>query len=125
MTIISTHRFHSYMYTPNPKTFRGSMKHMSKTQGYLRNKTQKPQENIVPHDVYTGGGVYTDLKLWFPEILHTINNNIIPITIAATTIVFTTFATASTILQPVIEVDYDDTNEEAWNQLDYQEWLCD
>ena len=148
MTIISTHRCHSYKYTHNPKTFRGgdNRKYMSKTREYLRNKTHKQKEDMVPHDVYTGGCVYTvmlpknvdlytGLKRWFPEMLYAIINNIVPITIAAATIAtaaittsaITTsaIATAVTILRPVIEVDYDDANEEAWNQLDYQEWLCD
>jgi hypothetical protein len=64
-------------------------------------------------------------------MLYAIINNIVPITIAAATIATAAITTSAittaaiTILRPVIEVDYDDANEEAWNQLDYQEWLCD
>ena len=106
---------------------------MSKTREYFRNKAQKPKEDMVPHELYTDGCIYTvmlpknvdlytGLKRWFPEMLRAIIYNTAP---AITTAVASTVASTVATLRPVIEVEYDDVNEEAWNRLDYQEWLCD
>jgi len=110
MTLLSTHRNHSYKYKHTPKSFRQvTAKRMSK---HLVNKTQKPKEDMLSYDLYAGGSVYTvmipknidlytGLKLWYPGMLQAIIYNIVPSNIDT------------------------DTTDDSLNNLDYQEWIRD
>jgi hypothetical protein len=110
MTLLSTHRNHSYKYKYSPKSFRqATVKRMSK---HLLNKTQKPKEDMLSYDLYAGGSVYTvmipknidlytGLKLWYPGMLHAIIYNIAP-------------SAADAV-----------TTDDFMNHLDYDEWIRD
>ena len=109
MTLLSTHRNHSYKYRPQPPSRQATFKRMSK---HLVNKTQKPNKDMLSYDLYAGGSVYTvmipknidlytGLKLWYPGMLQAIIYNIVPSNIDT------------------------DTTDDSLNNLDYQEWIRD
>jgi len=113
MTLLSTHRNYSYKYKPQrsskPVPHR-PMKHVLK-EG-LKKKIDEPK--MVSYDLSVHGiihtvmlpadmDLYTGLSNYFPHLLHEI--------------VYSTE-------QYVVEQD-SIMIEDAWNRMDYLEWLCD
>ena len=121
MTILSTHRNHSYKYRPQKgpqqkHTSFSSMKHVSKIEDRLKKKCD--ESKTISYDLHVYGSLYTvllpanvdlytGLKNYFPQLLHDI-----------------VFGTEQ---PPVVEEDYIEISdsEDILNRMDYLEWLCD
>ena len=121
MTLLSTHRNHSYKYRPQKgiqqkhKSF-SSIKHVSKVEERLKKKCEEAK--TISYDLHVYGSLYTvllpanvdlytGLKNYFPQLLHDI-----------------VFGTEQ---PPVVEEDYIEISdsEDILNRMDYLEWLCD
>jgi len=121
MTLLSTHRNHSYKYRPQKgiqqkgKSFT-PMKHVSKIEERLKKKCEETK--MISYDLHVYGSLYTvllpatldlytGLKTYFPQLLHDI-----------------VFGTEH---PPVIEEDDIEVSdsEDMMNRMDYLEWMCD
>ena len=123
MTLLSIHRSHSYKGNRDPKKLgfsvilntiseRNNSKVVSKAQERLRNALIRKQV-MVPHTIYVVGiaycvelpkdcDLYDGLQRWYPDIFELVIQE-----------------------DKMTNTDIYDTIEAAWDQADYQEWLCD
>jgi hypothetical protein len=123
MTLISTHRSHSYKRNSYPKKLpfsvtlnmiseRSNSKVVSKAQEHLR-KVFIKKHAMVPQTIHIWGiafcvelpkdsDLYSGLQRWYPEIYE-----------------------AAIQEDQATNTALYDTIDDAWDRADYQEWLCD
>ncbi len=123
MTLLSTHRSHSYKRNNYPKSNgitttlnmiseRKNSNQVSKAQEHLR-KVFIRKHAMVPQTIHIWGiaycvklpkdcDLYTGLQRWYPDIFELAIQE-----------------------DQMTNTDLYDTTEEAWDRADYLEWLCD